>query len=55
MKNYILYYYKLIKINILTLFYKQSVYKQLALGWQIAMQFLELNPLSLSNNIKTTN
>ena len=30
--------------------YKQSVYKQLALGWQIAKQLSELNPPSLSNN-----
>ena len=30
--------------------YKQSVYKQLALGWQIAKQLSELNPFSLSNN-----
>ena len=32
-------------------FYKQLVYKQLALGWQIAKQLSGLNPLSLSNNI----
>ena len=31
-------------------FDKQSVYKQLALGWQIAKQLSWLNPLSLSNN-----
>ena len=31
-------------------FYKQPVYKQLALGWQIAKQLSRLNPLSLSNN-----
>ena len=31
-------------------FYKQSVYKQLALAWQIAKQLSGLNPLSLSNN-----
>ena len=30
-------------------FYKQSVYKQLALGWQIGKQLLGLNPFSLSN------
>ena len=29
---------------------KQPVYKQLVLGWQIAKQLSELNPLSLSNN-----
>ena len=29
---------------------KQPVYKQLALGWQIASQLSGLNPLSLSNN-----
>ena len=34
-------------------FYKQPVYKQLVLGWQIANQLLGLNPLLLSNN-KTT-
>ena len=33
-------------------FYKQPVYKQLALGWQIAKQLSGLNPLSLSNNKK---
>ena len=32
------------------LFYKQPVFKQLALGWQIAKQLLGLNPFSLSNN-----
>ena len=31
-------------------FYKQSVYKQLALGWEIATQLSGLNPFSLSNN-----
>ena len=31
-------------------FYKQPVYKQLALKWQIAKQFSMLSPLSLSNN-----
>ena len=31
-------------------FYKQPVYNQLALRWQIAKQFSELNPLSLRNN-----
>ena len=28
----------------------QPVYKQLALGWQIAKQLSELSPLSLSKN-----
>ena len=38
-------------INLLHLvFYKQPVYKQLALAWQIAKQLSGLNPLSLSNN-----
>ena len=32
------------------LFYKQSVYKQLALGCQIAKQLSGLNPFSQSNN-----
>ena len=32
------------------LFYKQSVYKQLALGYQIAKQLSGLNPFSQSNN-----
>ena len=32
------------------IFYKQLVYKELALGWQIAKQPSRLNPLSLSNN-----
>ena len=31
-------------------FFKQLVYKQLALAWQIAKQLSGLNPLSLSNN-----
>ena len=31
-------------------FYKQPVFKQLALGWQIPIQVLGLNPFSLSNN-----
>ena len=31
-------------------FYKQPVYKRLALTWQIAKQLSGLNPLSLSNN-----
>ena len=31
-------------------FYKQPVYKQLALAWQIAKQLSGLNPLSLRNN-----
>ena len=34
----------------LILFYKQPVFKQLALGWQIAKQLSGLNPFSLSNN-----
>ena len=33
-----------------TLFYKQPVCEQQALGWQIAKQLSGLNPLSLSNN-----
>ena len=32
------------------LFYKQLVYKQLALGWQIAKDFSGFKSLSLSNN-----
>ena len=32
------------------LFYKQSVYKQIALGYQIAKQLSGLNPFSQSNN-----
>ena len=31
-------------------FYKEPVYKQLALKWQIANQLSGLNPVSLSNN-----
>ena len=34
----------------LSLFYKQPVYKQLALGWQIAKQLSGLKPLSQSTN-----
>ena len=30
-------------------FYQQPVFKQLALGWQIAKQLSGLNPFSLSN------
>ena len=33
-----------------TFFYKQSVYKQLVLGWKIAKQLSGLNSLSLGNN-----
>ena len=32
------------------LIYKQPVYKQLALEWQIAKKLWGLNPFSLSNN-----
>ena len=32
------------------IFYKQRVYKPLALGWQISKQLSGLNPLSISNN-----
>ena len=31
-------------------FYKQPLYKQLAIEWQIAKQHSGLNPLSLSNS-----
>ena len=31
-------------------FYKQAVYKQLALAWQIAKQLSGLNPILLSKN-----
>ena len=34
----------------LIFFHKQPVYMQLALGWSVAKQFSELNPLSLCNN-----
>ena len=34
-----------------TFFYKQPVYKQLGLGWQITKQLSGLDPLSLSNNL----
>ena len=38
-------------INVLGLvFYKQPVYKQIALEWQIAKQLSRLNAFSLSNN-----
>ena len=36
----------------LIFFYKQPVFKQLGLGWQIAKKLLGLNSLSLSNNKK---
>ena len=36
--------------NTLIFFYKQPVYEQLALGWQIAKQFSGINPPSLNNN-----
>ena len=32
------------------IFYKQSVFKQLTLGWQTAKQLSGLNPFSLGNN-----
>ena len=31
-------------------FYKQSIYKQLALGWQIPKQLSGLDPFSVNNN-----
>ena len=31
-------------------FYKEPVYNQLSLGWEIAKQLSELNPLLISNN-----
>ena len=34
----------------LVFFYKQPVYKQLALAWQIGKHFSGLNLVSLSNN-----
>ena len=34
----------------LVFFYKQPVYKQVALKWQIAKQLSGLKPFSLSNN-----
>ena len=37
-------------IDLLQLFYKQPVYKQLALQWKIVKQLSGLNPVSLSNN-----
>ena len=40
---------KTVKVHLLFL-YKQPVYKQLALGWQIVKQLSGLKPLSLSNN-----
>ena len=36
--------------NTLVFFYKQPVFKQLALGRQIAKQLSGLNPFSISNN-----
>ena len=38
------------KDSTLSFFYKQPVYKQLALGLQIDKQFLRINPLSIYNN-----
>ena len=38
------------QINTLSFFYKQPVYKQLALEWQITKQLSGLNPILLSNN-----
>ena len=32
------------------IFYKQPVFKQLALGWKTAQQLSGVNPFSLSNN-----
>ena len=36
--------------NTLIFFYKEPVYEQLALGWQITKKLSGLNPLSLSSN-----
>ena len=38
------------KDSTLSFFYKQPVYKQLALGLQIDKQFLGINPRSIYNN-----
>ena len=38
------------KILIVHFFYKQPVYKQLVLGWEIAQELSGLNLLLLSNN-----
>ena len=43
-------YGKVYQLSDITFFYKQLVYKQLALGLQITKQLSGLNPLSLSNN-----
>ena len=40
----------LIKNSLHLFFYKQLVYKQPALGWQIGKQLSGLNPFSLSND-----
>ena len=39
-----------IYIGLFTLFYKQPVYKQLAIRWEIVKQFSGLNPFSISSN-----
>ena len=39
-----------LSITAIHLVFVQAIYKQLALGWQIAKQISELNPPSLSNN-----
>ena len=41
---------EIINHNVLIFFYKQPIYKQLTLVWQIAKQLSGFNPLSPSNN-----
>ena len=50
LKRNVLFFFLHIMVISIHSFYKQLVYKQLALGWQIAKQLSGLNPLSLSNN-----
>ena len=38
------------RARVITIFYKQPVYKQLAHGWKITKQLSGLKQLSLSNN-----
>ena len=50
LKRNVLFFFLDIMVISIHFFYKQLVYKQLALGWQITKQLSGLNPLSLSNN-----
>ena len=50
MFTFVLQHLNITYVGVVHFFYKQPVFKQLGLGWQIAKQLSGLNPLPLSNN-----